>query len=101
MRSQFTVPGYTAIDFQEHWVKKLLHEANNGTTTKWSPIQSVIIQVINKIRWFPICWSWVWLLIELDDMQSCYQLMKTMTKFEKETRHQLFVFIKKYQQLTR
>lgn len=30
MRSQFTVPGYTAIDSQEHWVKKLLHEANNG-----------------------------------------------------------------------
>ena len=50
MRSQFTVPGYTAIDSQEHWVKKLLHEANNGTTTKWSPIWSVIIQVINKIR---------------------------------------------------
>ena len=50
MRSQFTVPGYTAIDSQEHCVKKLLHEANNGITTKWSPIRSVIIQVVNKIR---------------------------------------------------
>ena len=39
--------------------------------------------------------SWVWLLTELDDTKSCYQLMKTMTKFEKETRHLLYVFIKK------
>ena len=29
---------------------------------------------------------------ELDD---CYQLIKTLTKFENETRHRLYVFIKK------
>ena len=29
---------------------------------------------------------------ELDD---CYQLIKTITKFEKETRRRLYVFIKK------
>ena len=36
-------------------------------------------------------------------MKSCYQLVKSMKKFGKETRHQLFVFIKekKNQQLTR
>ena len=31
----------------------------------------------------------------MDDTKSCYQLMKTMAKFEKETRHRLYVFIKK------
>ena len=29
-----------------------------------------------------------------DDTKSCYQLMKTMTKFEKETGHRLYVFKK-------
>ena len=37
---------------------------------------------------------WVWLQTELDT-KSCYQLIKTMTKFEKETRHRFYVFIKK------
>ena len=30
-----------------------------------------------------------------DNMKSCYQLIKTMKKFEKETRHRLYVSIKK------
>ena len=30
-----------------------------------------------------------WLQTELDDTMSCYQLIKTMTKFEKRTNHQL------------
>ena len=38
---------------------------------------------------------------ELDDKKYCHRLIKTMTKFEKEIRHRLFVFIKKNQQLTR
>ena len=31
---------------------------------------------------------------KLDDMAFSYQLIKTMTKLEKETRQQLYVFIK-------
>ena len=46
------------------------------------PILFVIILLINK-------------------SDNCYQLIKTMTKFEKETRHQLYVFIKKQQQQQR
>ena len=34
------------------------------------------------------------MITELDDTKSCYQLIKTMTEFEKETRYQLYVFIK-------
>ena len=30
----------------------------------------------------------------LDDKKACYQLVTTMKKFEKETRHRLYVFIK-------
>ena len=33
-------------------------------------------------------------------MKSSYQLIKTMTKFEKETRHRLYIFITKTKQLT-
>ena len=44
--------------------------------TSCCPILFVIILLINK-------------------SDSCYQLIKTMTKFGKETRHQLYVFIKK------
>ena len=64
-----------------------------------SPIWFVVIWVINKIqplhRGIPICWSQIWLQIELDYTKSCYQSIKTMTKSEKETRHHLYVFIKK------
>ena len=45
---------------------------NIGNRTEWSPIRSVIIRVT-----------------------------KTMTKFEKETRHRLYVFVKKKHQFTR
>ena len=65
----------------------------NGNRTEWSPIWSVIIWVINKIgrprSGSPICLSQVWLQPELDDTMSCYQLIKTMTKFEKRTKHWL------------
>ena len=35
----------------------------------------------------------VWLQTESDDMKYCYQLIKTMAKFEKETTHRFHVFI--------
>ena len=35
---------------------------------------------------------------ELDDTKSCYQLIKTMTKFGKEIRYRLYVFTKKQRQ---
>ena len=47
--------------------------------TSCCPILFVIILLINK-------------------SDSCYQLIKTMTKFGKETRYRLYVFIKKQQQ---
>ena len=53
---------------------------SNGNRTEWSPIRSVIIQVINKIgrprSGSPIC-----LITELDDTKFCYQLIITLTKF--------------------
>ena len=72
---------------------------NSGNRTEWSSIWSVIIWVIDK-TWqlqsrSPICKSWVWLQTELDNTKSYYQLIKTTTTFEKETRHWLHVFIKK------
>ena len=58
----------------------------NANRTEWSPIQSVIIWANDKIirLWSRslICQSYIW----LDDTMSCYQLIKTMTKFEKEIR---------------
>ena len=72
---------------------------NNGNRTEWSPIRFAIIWVINKIgrprSGSPICSSRVWLQTELDITKSCYQLIKTVTKIEKETRPRLYVFIKK------
>ena len=41
------------------------------------------------------CQSIVWLPTELDDTKSSYQLIKTMSKFEKKTRHPLYSFIEK------
>ena len=41
---------------------------NNGNRTKWSPIRSIIIQVIKKIG--------------LDDTKFYYQYIITITKFE-------------------
>ena len=49
----------------------------NQRTTKWE-FNLVIMSMIKT---------------ELDDMKSCYNLIKTMTKFEKETTHKLHVFI--------
>ena len=47
--------------------------ANNGNRREWSPIRSVIIQVIDKIGQLQqrilICESWVWLQAELEDMK--------------------------------
>ena len=60
----------------------------NGDRTEYSPIQSVIMQVINKIGWpqsgSPICWSLTWLPPELDNTKSCYQLIITITISEKK-----------------
>ena len=42
-----------------------------------------------------MCSSWVWIQTKLDGTKYCYQVIKTMTKFEKKTRHRLYVFIKK------
>ena len=71
----------------------------NGNRTEWSPIRSVILRVINKIGrpWSgsPIRKLRVWLQTELDDTTSCYQLIKTITEFGKETRHRIYFFIKK------
>ena len=59
---------------------EMIHNANR---TKWSPIQFVIIQVINKIRQLQsrslICQSLIWLQTELDDKKFCYQLIITIT----------------------
>ena len=56
---------------------------HNGNRTKWSPIQFVIIWVINKIRQLQsrslIFQSLIWLQIELDDKKFCYQLIITIT----------------------
>ena len=55
---------------------------NNGNRTQWSSIWSVIIRVINKIRWprsgSPICQSRLWLPAELDETKFCYQLIITI-----------------------
>ena len=60
---------------------------NNGNRTEWSPIRSVIIRVINKIGrpriGSPICLSRTWLLTELDDKKSCYQLIIIISISEK------------------
>ena len=68
---------------------------NNGNRTELS----IIIRVINKIgrprSGRPICSSQVWLQTESEDTKSCYKIVKTMTKFEKENRHRLYVFSKK------
>ena len=64
-----------------------MDQIKNCNRTKWSPIRSVIIRVINKIRQpqsgSPICLSWVWLKTELDDKKSCYQLIITISISEK------------------
>ena len=60
----------------------------NGNRTEWSPIWSVIIRAINKIgqprSGSPICQSQVCLQTELDDTNSCYQLIVTITISEKK-----------------
>ena len=71
----------------------------NSNSTEWRPIRSVIVRVIDKIgrprSGILISWSWVWLKTELDDTKLFYQLIKTMTKLEKENRHHSYVFTKK------
>ena len=62
---------------------------NNGNRTQWSSIWSVIIRVINKIRWprsgSPICQSRLWLPAELDETKFCYQLIITIIIKKKKT----------------
>ena len=67
---------------------------NGNKTTEWSPTQSVIIQVINKIRQLEMG---VWFVNHKYDYRqnwSC-QLIKTMKKIEKESKHHLYIFLKK------
>ena len=70
----------------------------NSNRTVWSPIRSVIIRVNKRTS---AKWESDLLITKLDSTQSCYQLIKAMTKFEKETKHRLYVFIKEKNQLTR
>ena len=69
---------------------------------EWSPVQSVITQVINKIRqtqsWSMICSSGVRLQTELDSSQSYYQLIKTIVQREKLD--VTYTFLLQKQQLT-
>ena len=62
---------------------------NNGNRTQWSSIWSVIIWVIDKIRWprsgSPICQSRLWLPAELDETKFCYQLIITIIIKKKKT----------------
>ena len=77
------VMGLNGIWWIDFWAFRSNHcgseTINNGNSTEWSPIWSVIIPVINKIGWpqsrSPICQSWIWLQTELDDTKSCYQLL--------------------------
>ena len=65
---------------------------NNGNR---SPIWTVIIRVINKsndreagVRFV----NYEYDCKQVDDKKSCYQLITTMTEFEKETRHWFYTF---------
>ena len=77
---------------------------NNGSRTEWSPIWSVIIRVIYRIV-RPQSGSLIFFITSMITNRIGRQegqSIKTMTKFEKETRYQLYVFIKtKKQQFTR
>ena len=42
-----------------------------------------------------VCLSRVWLQTESDDKNSSCQLIKTKIKFERETRHRLYIIMKK------
>ena len=71
---------------------------HNGKWTEWRPIWSVIIGVLTKsddreagVHLFIMSM----IQTKLDGTKYCYQVIKTMTKFEKKTRHRLYVFIKK------
>ena len=63
--------------------KKTRTIINNCNRTEGSPIPSIIIPVINKIRQLqnrsPICQSQVQLRTELDNKKSCYQSIITVT----------------------
>ena len=61
------------------------------------PVQLVMNKSHSRFAAVQFCVSLVWLQTELDNSKSYYQLIKTITKFEKETRHRLYVFIKKTQ----
>ena len=66
--------------------------------TEWSPIQSVIIWMINKLGLLQnrrlICLSWVWLQTKLDDKNSL-PINQNYDKIWDGTRHLLYVFMKK------
>ena len=66
--------------------------------TEWSPIQSVIIWMINKLGLLQnrrlICLSWVWLQTKLDDKNSL-PINQNYDKIWDQTRHLLYIFMKK------
>ena len=81
----------------DHWGIFVLFiiAINIGNGTECSPIQPVIIRVINKIgqprSGSPICQSRVWLHTELSTRsRQCCQLIKT--------RHRLYVFLRQKKQ---
>ena len=63
----------------------------NDNRLGWSPIQSVVIRVINKIgqpwRGSPICQSQVWLQTELDNKKSCEPINYNCYNFWKQQIH--------------
>ena len=81
------------LTLSDHWGIFVLFiiAINIGNRTECSPIQPVIIRVINKIgqprSGSPICQSRVWLHTELSTRsRQCCQLIKT--------RHRLYVFLR-------
>ena len=92
VHTQFSYPLDISVTFNckknlpnsaKHKITINTQHTYNGNRTKWSPIQSEFVWVINKIGWpqsgSPICFSLVWLLTELDDEKSCYQLIITIS----------------------
>ena len=58
----------------------------NCNRTEWSPIQSVIIQVITKSRESDLFITSMIIQTEVNDTKSCYQLIIKITIFTRERR---------------
>ena len=94
------IPGETIVtcDYGPTYVTQILILPHNKKWWKdWvCPIRTVIMRVICKIGLprgrNPICDLWIGLLTEVDDTESCDQLVKSMTNFERQTSHWLSFF---------